>query len=176
MRGPSPDPGGPPGPRSVRAVYFLTLAGSLVWIAAIVLAPVLRSRSSGAAPFLYAAFSPICHQIPGRSFFLCGFPLAVCGRCFGIYLGFLAGALLYPFVRGFRRLALPSARLFALVSLPAGLDVLLGLAGLWQSPIGLRFATGVVWGTLLPFYFIAGVSELVLWRSGRKAARRLVSS
>jgi uncharacterized membrane protein len=156
---------------ALRPVFALTLLGTLAWLGAILLAPVLRSRSSGAAPFLYAVFSPICHQIPGRSFFISGFPMAVCGRCFGIYAGFLAGVLLYPFVRGFRRLALPSARLFVLASLPAGLDVLLGLSGVWQSPIGVRFATGLVWGSLLPFYFITGVAELVLGLTGRKAVR-----
>jgi len=168
MRAPSLDAAEPPALRSVRPVFLMTLAGTLVWMAAIVLAPILRSRSSGAAPFFYAAFSPICHQLPGRSFFLRGFPLAVCGRCFGIYSGFLAGAVLYPLIRGFKRLALPSIRLFFLASLPAAIEVLLGLTKLWQAPIGMRFATGFVWGALLPFYFITGVTELVLWaRFGR---------
>jgi uncharacterized membrane protein len=168
MRGSSLDPAEPSPRTAARPVFLLTLAGTLLWIAAIVLAPVLRSRSSGLAPFLYAVFSPICHQIPGRSFFLRGFPMAVCGRCLGIYTGFLAGVLLYPLTRGFRMLALPSPRLFVLASLPAGLDVLLGLSGVWEPPIGVRFATGFIWGTLLPYYFIAGIAELVLWaRFGR---------
>ena len=156
--------------RAVISVFVLTLIGTLAWLAAIVLAPVLKSRSSGAAPFLYALFSPICHQIPGRSFFLRGFPLAVCGRCLGIYTGFLAGLVMYPIVRGFRRIALPPMRLFLLVSLPAGLDFLLGLSRLWESPNWLRFVTGFVWGVLLPFYFITGLSELVLWRAAGRAA------
>jgi uncharacterized membrane protein len=156
--------------KAVRPVLGLTLLGTLAWLAAIFLAPLLRSRSSGAAPFFYALFSPICHQIPERSFFLRGFPLAVCGRCLGIYAGFLAGLVLYPFVRGFSRIALPAARLFVLMSVPVGLDFLIGFLKVWQSPIEVRFATGFLWGVLLPYYFVTGISELVLRRAARKTA------
>jgi uncharacterized membrane protein len=57
-----------------------------------------------AAPFLADApwvafgirrfFSYVCHQDPGRSFWLAGAPVAVCVRCLGIYVGAAAGALL----------------------------------------------------------------------------------
>lgn len=155
--------------RAVRPVFVLACLGTAAWIAAIFLAPYLRSRSSDAgASFLYALFAPVCHQIPGRSFFFRGFPLAVCARCLGIYVGSLAGLVLYPFIRGFSRIALPAGRLFLLASSPIGLDFAGGLLGLWNSPNGLRFATGLLWGPLLPFYFIAGVTELLLWRTGRR--------
>ena len=155
--------------RAARPVYLLTLAGTLAWLATIVLAPVLKSRTSAAAVFLYALFSPICHQIPERSFSLCGQPLAVCGRCLGIYAGFLAGLVIYPFVRGFGRIALPTPHAFVIASLPVGLDFLFGFLGLWDSPIGARFATGLLWGGLMPFYFVTGLSELLLRRAGRRA-------
>jgi uncharacterized membrane protein len=153
--------------RAVRPAYAVALLGTLAWIAAIFLAPYLRSRSSGAASFLYAIFAPVCHQIPGRCFHFRGFPLAVCGRCLGIYVGFFGGLTVYPFVRGFTKLALPSVRLFVLLSLPAGIDFAGGLVGAWTSPIWVRFGTGLVWGVLLPYYFLTGVCELLLWRSVR---------
>jgi uncharacterized membrane protein len=151
----------------------VTLAASLAWLAAIVLAPVLRSRGhAGAAAFLYSVFAPVCHQIPGRSFFVCGFPLAVCARCLGVYTGALAGLLAYPFVRGFSRLEVPPGRLFLLLSLPIGLDFAGGLLGLWSSPNLLRAATGFAWGVLLPYYFITGAAELLLRRPGAGLANR----
>jgi uncharacterized membrane protein len=156
---------------AVIPVFALTLAGTLVWISAIFLAPYLKSRFPAGAAFLYSLFSPVCHQIPGRSFSFDGHPLAVCGRCLGIYTGFLAGLVIYPFARGLSRISLPPARLFLLLSVPVGLDFAGGFARIWASPIGLRFAVGVLWGVLLPFYFITGVSEFVLWRSGRKKTR-----
>jgi uncharacterized membrane protein len=154
--------------RTVIPVFALTLAGTLAWLSAIFLAPYLKSRSPAAAAFLYSLFSPVCHQIPGRSFTFDGYPLAVCGRCLGIYTGFLAGLAIYPFARGFSRISLPPGSLFLLLSVPIGLDFAGGFLRIWASPIGLRFAVGALWGVLLPFYFITGVSELVLWRSSRK--------
>ena len=156
--------------RTTRLVLVLSLLGTGLWILAIFLAPVLQSRGAvRAAGFLYALFSPTCHQLPGRCFSLHGSPLAVCGRCLGVYLGFLGGLLAYPFVRGFSRLELPRARNFLLFSVPIGVDGLAGILGLWASPIGLRFATGFLWGTILPFYFITGVAGLIIERRGMRA-------
>jgi uncharacterized membrane protein len=120
------------------------------------------------ASFLYALFAPVCHQIPGRSFTFCGFPLAVCARCLGIYSGFLAGLAVYPAARGFSRVAVPGIWLFLLFSVPIGFDFVGGVLGLWASPNALRFATGLVWGLLLPFYFLTGTAELLLWRAARR--------
>ncbi len=155
-------------PRTVRAVWILTLSGTVLWLGAILLAPWLAGRgASGAARFFYAVFAPVCHQIPGRCFALDGYPLAVCGRCLGIYAGFAAGLLLYPLVRGFSRIALPPVRLFLLLVLPMAVDGAAGVLGLWKSPVGLRFATGFVWGTVLPFYFVTGFADLVRARRDR---------
>ena len=160
--------------RTVIAVYLLTAAGTAIWLSAIFLAPALAGRgSAGAARLLYAAFSPICHQIPGRCFTFLGHPLAVCGRCLGIYTGFAAGLVLYPFIRGFSKLELPSIRVFLPLTLPMALDGAAGILGIWTSPISVRFATGVVWGTGLPFFFVTGLADLFLARRRRAAARAL---
>lgn len=160
--------------RSVRRIWFLTVCGTAVWLAAIFLAPWLASRgAANAARFVYAVFSPVCHQIPARCFVFHGHPLAVCGRCLGIYVGFAVGLALYPFVRGFSRLALPPARLFLLLTLPIALDAAAGILGIWGSPIGLRFTTGFAWGTVLPFYFVTGIADYFRGRKDRAAARAL---
>jgi uncharacterized membrane protein len=161
-------------PLSVRAVWIWSVLGMAVWLALIFLAPWLASRGAAAAArVIYAAFSPICHQLADRCFVLEGHPLAVCGRCLGIYTGFAAGLGFYPFVRGFSRIALPKAGLFLLMTLPMALDGAAGLLGVWRSPIGLRFATGFLWGTVLPFYFVTGVADFVRARRERAAARAL---
>jgi uncharacterized membrane protein len=161
----------------VRRAYLATAAGTLLWLAAIFLAPWLAARgAAGAARFVYAVFAPVCHQIPGRCFVLDGHPLAVCGRCLGIYVGFAAGLALYPVLRGFAKPALPSPRTFVLSILPLAVDGAAGVLGLWNSPIGLRFATGFAWGTVLPFYFMAGLVDLVLTRRRRRLERDLEKS
>jgi uncharacterized membrane protein len=42
---------------------------------------------------IFAFFSKLCHQRPGRSLFLFGEPVAVCVRCLGIYAGAAFGSL-----------------------------------------------------------------------------------
>jgi len=141
-------------------IYLPTVAGTLIWIAAIVAAPWLKSRGIDGARWLYACFAPICHQSPSRSFFLAGFPLAVCARCFGVYAGFAAGLLLYPFRRGFSSVRVPKWQTFFLVSAPIVFDTGGNLLRLWDTGDGLRFLTGLLWGAILPFYFIAGIGGL----------------
>jgi len=166
-------PGGPA--RTVRRVYFWTAAGTIVWLAAIVSAPWLAAGRATArvGTLLYAAFAPVCHQIPERCFQFHGRPLAVCGRCLVIYAGFALGLALYPLVRGFSTLRLPTARVFILTVLPMAVDGAAGVLGLWDSPIGVRFATGAVWGVLLPFYFVTGAADLLGTRRARREARAL---
>ncbi len=158
--------------RATRLVLSLSLLGTGLWLLAIFLAPVLQSRGSvRTAGFLYAVFSPTCHQIPGRCFSLEGYPLAVCGRCLGVYLGFLGGLLAYPFIRGFSKLELPRAMTFLGFSAPIGVDGLAGILGIWASPIGVRLATGILWGTILPLYFVTGVAGLIIERRARRSGR-----
>lgn len=160
--------------RTVLAVFLLTVAGTAIWLSAIFLAPALAGRGSArAARLIYAAFSPVCHQVPGRCFTFHGHPLAVCGRCLGIYAGFAAGLVLYPFIRGFSRIELPSARAFLVLTLPMAVDGAAGILGIWASPIEVRFATGVVWGTILPFFFVTGLSDLLLAKRSRAVALAL---
>jgi len=149
------------GPNTVLMTWLLVLLGGLLWNAALFAAPLLRQEAPVVSAMIYAAFSPVCHQIPERSFFFRGFPLAVCGRCLGIYLGFSAGTILYPFLRRFSRPFLPATSIFVLVSLPIGLDTAGNFLGLWASPIGLRLAAGLVWGSVLPFYLITGLYEVL---------------
>ena len=64
---------------------------------------------AAAAPFLHsplidALFRPLCHQQPGRSFWIAGAPMAVCARCLGVYIGAAVGL----FVSAFRLSALAS--------------------------------------------------------------------
>ena len=45
-------------------------------------------------PGLHLAFGAVCHQAPERSWQWFGVALPVCARCFGLYAGALAAALL----------------------------------------------------------------------------------
>jgi uncharacterized membrane protein len=156
--------------RKILALYVLTLAGSALWLLAVFLAPFLAGRIPRLAAGLYACFSPLCHQIPERSFTLFGYPLAVCARCTGIYAGILAGLLAYPKIRGFAALRLPSTRLFLGLSAPIAADAAGHWLGFWSSGNVLRFLTGFAWGNVLPYYFMTGLGEWLLSRTRKRKA------
>ncbi|MBM3311040.1 MAG: DUF2085 domain-containing protein [Candidatus Aminicenantes bacterium] len=144
----------------VAAVYAALAVGSAVWVAAVLAAPYFWSRDCRFSLVLYACFSPVCHQMPERSFWLFGHPLAVCARCFGIYAGFLAGLAAYPFVRGFRPAPPPGVRTILLFSLPVAVDTAAQFLGLWKTAAAGRFATGALWGAILPFLFVPALAGL----------------
>jgi uncharacterized membrane protein len=145
--------------QKIFAVYMVTFVALVIWLGAIFLAPYLKSRSIGWSGLLYAVFSPVCHQIPDRSFLFCGFPLAVCSRCTGIYAGFFLGMLLYPVVKGFSSVSAPKTSLFIFFTSPIVIDTVGNLFSLWTTTPWLRFVIGLSWGAVLPFYFVSGFSD-----------------
>jgi uncharacterized membrane protein len=148
--------------KAVLTIYVLTTAGIVLWLAVIFLAPYLRSRSPGWSMFIYRLFSPLCHQAPSRSFSCFGHPLAVCARCLGIYSGFLSGALLFPLLADFSRAPLPKNKYFLILTIPIGIDTLGNFFQLWVTQPWLRFGFGFLWGILLPFYLIKGLSDIFI--------------
>jgi uncharacterized membrane protein len=149
---------------SANAVLALIWGSLCLWILA---APVLLAHShSVLAAAAYFPFSFFCHQNPARSFFIMQYPIAVCHRCFGIYLGLFFGSLLsIPY-----NLVSWRTRRFMILAaaLPLLLDALLPFIGLWTSTWWSRSCTGLLLGFLISPLLVQGVSELrnaVLQRS-----------
>jgi len=141
-------------------IYFLILLGIVFWIAAVFAAPYLKSQSSPYGKLIHDVFSPTCHQIASRCLTLYGHSLAVCSRCLGIYAGFFFGTILFPLFRGFSSESLPKVRIFILMSFPIAIDVAANVVSLWSSTHWLRLSTGLIWGVILPFYFIPGIMDV----------------
>lgn len=148
-------------------IYITTLIGIITWIGAIFYAPYLKSQSSPFSGFLYVVFSPTCHQIPSRCFYAFGYPAAVCARCLGVYSGFLLGALIFPVVKGFSTPTMPKAKTIILISIPIIADTAANILGVWTSTHWVRFVTGILWGLILPFYFLAGLTDYFLRKKKR---------
>jgi uncharacterized membrane protein len=139
-------------PAAARAALALICA---VGLGLVIAAPWAEHRGSWIAPFLYAIFDPVCHQIPERSFHLWHQPLAVCHRCTGLYLGFALGAALWPsFPRAAARL-LARPRSIVLFSLPLVIDALL----LASTPAS-RFLTGVVAAAPVALLALAAAAQI----------------
>jgi uncharacterized membrane protein len=74
-----------PLPRLLRAL--LAFVGALPWAFV-----ALGRYAHGLRPL----FGSFCHQLPDRSLWFFGAPMAVCSRCAGIYAGIALGAALPP--------------------------------------------------------------------------------
>jgi len=139
---------------------ILPLSWALI-CAATIAAPLLATSPRPlAGGLLYLFFSGICHQIPERSFFLNGHPLAVCHRCSGIYFGLFLGSLISG--KAFPRfLSIPRRRWWVLAgAVPLVVDALGPMLGFWtNSPLS-RAATGALFGIMVSSLLHSAVEEL----------------
>jgi uncharacterized membrane protein len=110
----------------------LTYAG-LPW-----LSPVARATGHpliGQA--LFVLYTPLCHQLPQRSFFVCGHQVAFCHRCAAMYTSIFVAGLLFGLLR--RRIRPAALKVGALLLLPMLLD---GGTHLLDDVFGLGFRGG----------------------------------
>ncbi len=142
--------------------YWLLLAGSCLWMAAIWLAPWAAEQGWPLARWLYAFFSPVCHQNPDRSLICFGGPLAACHRCTGLYAGFIGGLVLLPSLRSLRELLLKAPKLSMIPVALLVADVFL-----WPNTPPSRFVTGFL--AAFPF-------SLFVWAAGEQLYSSYVHS
>src|SRR4030095_118121 len=120
---------------------------------------------------IYQIFSPVCHQLPERSFMLAGHKFAVCARCTGLYAGFAGVTLLYPLFRSLRRTDTPPRKWLLVAAFPLALDFSLTLLRIWENTHWSRFFTGVLLGSVAAFYVVPGLVDLATRRI-KKATNR----
>jgi uncharacterized membrane protein len=127
-----------------RGADALLLWLAALWISVIFAAPLLENRA------IYAFFSVVCHQIPARSWFLAGEPLAACIRCMSIYAGFLIALVLH----------LPPAKWFLRVSVVL-LLVEVTVAHFWVDFEFARASSGLLLGLAGAGFVSEGLQELL---------------
>ena len=150
-------------------VWCLLLVGSLLFVAAIIGAPIATaSGNTGTALTIYNAFHNLCHQLPERSYYVAGHPLAVCARCTGVYLGFALAVLAYPLVRSLRRIDTPERKWLFVASIPLVVDFSLNFLGVWENTHTSRSLTGALLGATAVFYVLPGLIDLALNSFRRK--------
>ena len=151
-----------PHPSSLSLIVWATTGiVTLAFVSLIVIAPLAQTHGHEfAALVIYKSFGRFCHQIPERSFYLDGHPLAVCARCTGIYFGFAAGVLLYPLARPLRRSHAPARKWLLVAIVPAALDFALGFFGIWENTHSTRSVTGALLGGVAAFYVVPGLLDL----------------
>lgn len=114
-------------------IVRIVVAAALLWVAAILLAPLAIASRQGTlslgAAGVYAAGARVCHQRSERCFWIHGRPMPVCARCTGVYAGAaIAGPLALVLAAG---LSSRRARLtIALATLPTAISWGIEFAGL----------------------------------------------
>lgn len=151
------------------------MAVCLSVLALIFLAPVaLESNHTFLAFSIYQGFHYVCHQIPARSFYFEGHPLAVCARCTGIYTGVAAGVIIYPLIRRVGRIETPRRLWLLLALVPITVDLSLTFLGLWQNTHLSRFITGALFGATASLYIVPGLIDLARILAAYFAERRRI--
>ncbi|OPY28405.1 MAG: hypothetical protein A4E28_01577 [Methanocella sp. PtaU1.Bin125] len=119
---------------------------NFLFILPIVGYPILMATGDPAlqsiADVIHLVYHATCHQLPERSLFIGEYEMAVCSRCFAIYVAFLAGCVLFAFVR--TKLKIWSLFWFAALCVPMAID---GFAQLFRVPLPRAFGPGgeLVW-------------------------------
>jgi uncharacterized membrane protein len=150
-------------------VWLLVAIGSLAVVAVIVGAPIALSTGHNEfAATIYHTFSYLCHQLPERSFFIEGHPLAVCARCTGIYAGFAGAAVLYPLVRSLRSIETPARKWLFIAAAPLAIDFAIEFSGIVHNTHSSRLVTGALLGAVTVFYIMPGLLDLSMrsWKRG----------
>ena len=86
---------------------------------------------------LFRLYTPLCHQLPERSFFICGHQVAFCHRCAAMYTAIALAGLLFALVR--TRIRPATLKVGGLLLLPILLD---GGTHLLDDVLGLGFRGG----------------------------------
>jgi len=135
-------------------IYLALFILYLIFYLGIFLAPYLYDKNRLLSHLIYSIYSPICHQLPERSYFIFNYKMGVCARCFGIYTGALLGMMIYPFVKGLDNFKIPNKWYLILALIPMGIDGTTQLLGLRESFNELRFVTGFMGGFVALFYIL----------------------
>lgn len=152
-------------------VWSFAAALTAAWLLLIVAAPVGRSDGISGAEGLYGFFGFLCHQQPDRSLHLGAEPLAVCSRCFGVYVGLFAGIVAYPLWRQIDNTE-PLAKMWLILSLvPVTIDWSLTFLGVWDNTHTSRLLTGMVLGAACGTFIMPSIVEIARNLDRRTFAR-----
>ena len=100
-------------------------------------------------------FQPFCHQIPDRSFWIAGQPMAVCSRCIGIYSGFALGWLGLSIFRKPKLFSWSNRKRLLIGAVVINLVDLAGnFVGLWQNTLLSRLLLGEALGLTAAMIFM----------------------
>ena len=146
-------------------MWSLAVLGALIFVGLVVAAPLAQANGLQWLSFtVYETFSHVCHQTPERSFYIAGYPLAVCARCTGLYVGFAAAVVFYPVMTSLKRTHTPERKWLFIAAAPLAIDFALGFLGFWENSHVSRLLTGAILGAGSVFFILPGLVQLSLYQ------------
>ncbi len=146
-------------------MWSMVLVGALFFVGLLVAAPLAQANGLQWFSFaVYEAFRHVCHQTPERSFYIAGYPLAVCARCTGLYVGFAAAVAFYPVMTSLKRTHAPERKWLFIAAAPLAIDFVLGFFGIWENSHTSRLLTGALLGAVSAFFILPGLVQLSLYQ------------
>jgi uncharacterized membrane protein len=146
--------------------WMLLVGGTLVFVGLLFAAPLAQVNEwRWLSLAVYRAFGHVCHQIPERSFYIVGYPLAVCARCTGLYVGFAGVLVSYPLLTSLRRTHTPERKWLFIAAAPLGIDFALDLVDIWRNTHTSRFLTGAFLGAISVLFILPGFVQLSMYQS-----------
>lgn len=120
----------------------------------------------------HLAFMKLCHQMPGRSFWINDQPMAVCSRCLGIYTSFAFGWILLP-LASLGRLSekVPVKKIALFAVLINFFDIIGNVLGFWENTLISRFVFGFLLGCSAAFIFSGDFFNLTIKSTGNHHGR-----
>jgi uncharacterized membrane protein len=145
-----------------KRIYLIFLIITLLWNILIVFAPIFYGSTGflkTISGFSYSFFSVTCHQIDNRSYHILGEKYAVCSRCLSIYWAFLISVIIYPFIKGFNNVKLPSLWFLFVPCVFVFFDAVIDFFDIFKNTYITRSISGALIGFVLPFYLIPGFNN-----------------
>lgn len=136
----------------IQIIRYLFLLYCLFFIICAILAPI----SAGYGWFnlsanLTSMITNACHQQPDRSIWIMGYPMALCSRCLGVYMGCFVTALFNFNI---------TLKVWIMLILLAIIDIILNYVLSIDTGNFSRFIAGICFGisliTLIKFIFMKG--------------------
>ncbi len=160
-------------------MWSLVVVGAFFFVGLLVAAPLAQANGLQWFSFaIYEAFSHVCHQTSERSFYIAGYPLAVCTRCTGLYVGFAAAVAFYPVMTSLKRTHAPERKWLFIAAAPLAIDFALGFFGIWENSHLSRLLTGALLGAVSVFFILPGLVQLSVYQRmfGPRSAKQSENS
>ena len=136
---------------TINKKYLSLISISLfIWLSGIIITPILASSNirllSTLSSFMYFFYQPVCHQLAERSLLVDQIPMAVCIRCFAVYLGGWLVSILYF---RFNTITFWPMRKYLLFLIPALMDFIFEKVHFYSNIGLIRFGTGLLLGIVI---------------------------